>query len=396
MKTGKIEYRKVTPEEKVYVSRVQGVAFSFSPNEKEIREQIEKGESNVDETYAAIDENGRVIAGIEALKYTMWFDGKKTSMYGIGGVAALPEIRRQGNIRKIFEKIYDDIYEQGAVFSHLYPFSHDYYRKFGYEQIGAATKYILPLAPARKFKNNGSVHEFIKGDSARDKLIEIYETYASKYNIMLSRGNDRWDDVFDVSLFSIDRMYYWKDAESNIKAWAKFKRHDGTVEIHDIVWLDDESMFGILQFIGMFEGSADRMAFRAIPEFVAELYWNNLYDIKKEYQWMGMNRIVNVKRALELMNKPEGEGKFTVKVVDDFANWNSNNYTVEYGGGECSVNITDCAADIETSERALVQMVLGVYGLEQIATREDVRVNGNMQELKQVFYKKSLLITDHF
>jgi len=223
-----IEYRKVTPEEKLYVKRLQNMAFSINGDEEQkIREQIEKGECNCDETYGAIDENGRVLAGMEVVLYSMWFDGQKTDMYGIGMVASMPESRRQGNIRKIFEKVFEDIYAKGAVFSFLFPFSYDYYRKFGYEQSGAAKKYSLPLEHARKLKNNGTAHEYIKGGGARGKLIEIYETYASRHNMMVSRSESRWDGVFDISLFGADRLYYWKDAGDNIKSWVKFKKNGG-------------------------------------------------------------------------------------------------------------------------------------------------------------------------
>ena len=392
-----IEFRKVTPEEGMYVSRVQGIAFSFEQNEKELREKVEKGEYKCDNIYGAIDENGRVLAGMEVLPFIMWFDGHKVAMSGIAGVASLPEIRRQGNIRKIFEKVFDDIYEQGVVFSHLYPFSHDYYRKFGYETCGYVKRYILPLEPARKFKNNGTVHEFIKDDETKDKLIEVYETYASRHNIMLSRNEDRWNGLFEnVKLFGVEKMYYWKDADNNIKSWVKFKRNGDMIDIYDIAWADHESMLGILQFIGMFDGTAKNLKFNAGPEFLAELYWNNLYDIHIETNWIGMNRVVNAKRALELMKKPTSDGKFIIKVNDRFAKWNNNTYAVEYGGGECTVNTTEQAADIEVSECALMQMILGIYEFEQIIHRNDVQLNGNLDILKKAFYKKPIMIADHF
>ena len=392
----KIEYRTVTPEEKLHVNRLQGIVFSFDVNEKEIREKIEKGEYKSDDTYGAIDENGRVIAGMEAIPFVMWFDGQKVPMYGIGGVASMPESRRQGNIRKIFGKVFDDIYEKGAVFSHLYPFSYDYYRKFGYETCGYAKKYVLPLAPARKLENNGSAHEFIKGDEIKDKLIEVYEIYASRHNIMLSRSEDRWNEVFNVTLCGADRLYYCKDAGNDIKSWAKFKKNGDTMDIYDIVWSDHEGMLGILQFIGMFEGAADKMSFRTGPEFLAEIYWNNLYDVRIDNQWIGMNRVVNAKKALELMKKPDGEGKFIIKINDEFAKWNDNTYIAEYGGGDCKVNTTTQNCDIEVSERALMQMILGVYEFEQIAYRNDVKINGNLDILKKAFYKKPMLIADYF
>ena len=392
----KIEYRKVTPEEKLYVERVKGAAFSYDVKEKEIREKIEKGEYNSDETYGAIDENGRALAGMEALTYTMWFDGQKVPMYGIGGVASMPETRRQGHIRKIFEKVFDDIYEKGAVFSHLYPFTHDYYRKFGYETCGYIKRYILPVGPARKLKSEGSAYEFAKGDEVRNKLIEVYELYASRHNNMLSRSENRWNDYFDISPFKAEKLYYWKNANGDIKSWAKFKRNGDTVDIYDILWADHEGMLGILQFMGMFEGAAEKLKFSASPEFIAELYWNNLYDIQIEANWIGMNRVVNAKRALELMKKPDGEGKFIIKINDGFAKWNDNTYIVEYTNGECAVNTTEAGADIEVTEHALMQMILGIYELEQIANRDDVQINKNMQILKKAFYKKPILLTDHF
>jgi predicted acetyltransferase len=394
------EYRKIVPEEKLYVQRLQNIVFGNSrETEEQIREKIANCEYDFDETYCAADENGRVIAGMEVIPYTMWFDGHKTSMYGIGGVASAPESRRAGHVRKLFEKAFDDIYEKGCVFSHLYPFSHDYYRKFGYEPVGAVKKYTLPLEPARKLKSGGAAHDFIRGDSAKDKLIEVYENYASRHNLMISRTEDRWDEVFDVGLFGSDRLYYWKGADGNIKSWVKFKKDGDVMEICDIAWTDCEGMLGILQFIGMFDGAAEKLSLKASsPEFVPELYWNDLYDVEIDTNWIGMTCIVDVERALELMKKPDCEGRFTIKVIDNFARWNNNTYAVEYGGGNCAVRTADPAvtADIETSQLSLVLMLLGAYDFEYIAQTDSVCVNNNMQTLKKVFYKKNLLIADYF
>lgn len=392
-----IEYRKVTPEERLAVSRVQGAAFSFEVNEKETREKIEGGEYKNDEVYAALDGDGRALAAMEALPYTMWYDGRKVPMYGIGGVASMPETRRQGHVRKIFEKVFSDIYEKGAVFSHLFPFSHDYYRKFGYEHIGAAVKYTLPVEAARRLSAGGVMREFVKGGPEQKRLIEVYESYAARHNAMLSRSSRRWDEVLNIGPYGVDKLYYWADAGENIRAWVKFKRNGGAVEISEIAWEDCDSMLGALSFMGMFEGAAEKFSFAASPEFIAELYWNNLYDIRAENHWIGMNRVVNASRALELLKKPDGEGRFTVKINDRFAEWNNNTYSVEYGGNDCRVEATGLPeADVETSETALVHMALGVYEFEQVAKRRDVQVNKNAETLKKAFRKKPVLITDHF
>ncbi len=397
----KIEYRVVTPEEKLHVARQQRVSFPFPPfdfNETDIRNKIAKGEYKSDNTYGAIGENGRVLAGMDVLPFKMWFDGQKVSMFGISGVVSFPESRRQGNVRNMFLAAFEDMYEKGATFSHLFPFSYDYYRQFGYEHCGLANKYTLPIATARKLHNNGTVHEFIEGDSVRDKLIEIYEKYASRHNIMISRSEECWITVFSVSLFSHDRLYYWANSNNDIKAWVKFIRVVDKIIISDIVWTDHESMLGILQFIGMYEGVVEKMVFRSSPEFIADLYWNELNQVTTEAAWLGMSRVINAERALELMKKPNEDGKFVIKITDSLAKWNNNLYKVEYGGGQCMVTTGEEAsgADIEVTERTFTQMILGVYELKRLADKGCTRINGNAETLEKVFLKKPLLLTDIF
>ena len=396
-----IEYRILTPEEKLHIARQQRISFPFpslDSNEEDIRGRIERGEYKSENTYGAVDESGRVIAGMEAIPFQMWFDGNKVSMAGISGVVSLPENRRQGNIRGIFGMLFNDVYEKGAIFTNLFPFSYEYYRQFGYELCGPARRYTLPLAAARKLPNNGSAHEYIEGDSERAALVNVYENFASRHNIMISRSDERWNNTFNVSLFSHERLYYWKDSGGEIKAWVKFKRDAAQMMISEIVWADHESMLGILQFVGMYEGAAEKMVFRSSPELTAELYWDNPYQITMETAWMGMSRAINAKRALELMRKPDNDGKFVIKLTDSFAKWNDDTYKVEYGGGQCAVSAGAGAGgvDIEVDERAFAQLILGVYDIRKVADAGRARINGNRETLESVFVKKPILVTDMY
>jgi predicted acetyltransferase len=394
--------RQATPDEHLHVLRLQGFAFLFdafgkATGEAEIREKIASGELDNGVTYAAIEQStGRVLAGMDVIPMRMWFDGHKADMAGIGGVATLPEARRQGHVRKLFEKAFADIHEQGAAFSHLFPFSYGYYRKFGYEHCGSAPKYILPIDAARKLGSGGSAHEYAEEGGIRDELAEVYEAYASRHNAMVSRGEKQWKKIFDSSLADNGRLYYWRDDSGAAKAWAKFKRSGDTMEISDIAWADHAGMLGILRFMGLLGVEAKKMSLRPGPELIPELYWENPYDIEIQNQWLGMNRIVNAKRALELMEKPDEGGRFVISVADDFARWNSRTYRVAFGGGACEVSETGETADIEASAAALVQLLFGSYELRQIAKRPDIRVNGDMRALGRIFRRKNVLISDYF
>jgi len=392
-----IEYRKIKADERLHFSRLTSYVFSLAEDEEVVRARIERDKDR-DYIYGAVDAGGNIVAGMIAHPYYMWFDGARLPMAGIGAVATVPEGRRQGHIRKVFENVFEDIYEKGTVFSHLYPFSFDYYRLFGYEYCGYGNRYNLYTEGLRKLKNNGTAFEFKKDDTVRNELIHVYETFAKRFNMMLSRLPDRWEQVFDIKYFGGNRLYYWKDAEGIVKSWVKLNLKDGKLSVNDYAWVDYEAMLGILHFIGMYEGHSEQFGINACPEFIPELLWGDIYDVKRaEQKYMfGMNRVVNAKLALEHMKKPDGEGKFTIKVVDRFAKWNNCTYKVEFGGGECRVDEYNGGADVEVSELALMQMVLGVYGFEYIMNREDVVVNGNLGMLEKVFVKKKMFIADHF
>lgn len=394
-----MEFRKVTPEEKLYVTRVQSVAFSFIPDENAMREQITKGEMKCDDTYAAIDENGVVVAGMEAIPFEIYFDGNKVKMTGIGGVASAPEHRRGGNIRGIFRKVFDDMRDEGVVFSHLYPFSYDYYRLYGYEYSGYAIKYSIHPSAARKFKSAGTIGEYIKTDDENPIITElkaVYDCFASRHNSMLTANAHRWNASVNIPLFGENKLFYWKNDKGEIKSWARFNKKGDSVNIDEIYWCDSEAMIGILRFFGQFEGAAEKLVIKSGPEFNPELLWPNIYSIGNERNWIGMNRVVDAKKALELMKRPEKEAQFNIKINDEFAPWNQNTYNVQIGPDGCQVKEVTNSPDIEISEKSLLQLLFGMYDLRTLSVKPDVQINARYDKFKGVFPLKQIFIGDYF
>jgi len=395
-----MDYRKVTPEEKVYIHRLQSLAFNFSVSETEVREQITKGEYHSDHTYGAVTEAGQVVAGMDATPYSMWFDGRKASMVGIGGVVSAPENRRSGNVRGILRKVFDDAYESGVVFSHLYPFNFDYYRQFGYEHLGRAVKYRLPPGPARALKQTGRAAEYLSAAAPAEltqKIKDVYETFASRHNVMISRGEDKWNRLLKTTLFGGDRLYYWMDENGEPRAWVTLEKTKDQLTIKEKAWADHRAMLGILQFLGMYEGSVPKMEITPGPELAAELYWPDLYAVEAEKSFnLGMNRLLNVASALTLLKKPSSQGQVIIQVHDSFAAWNEKRFLVEYAAGEGAVSETHRSPDLELTQGILMLLVLGVYEPQLILDRQDVQTFGNQEGICELFPPKKIFIDDFF
>ena len=84
------------------------------------------------------------------------------------------------------------------------------------------------------------------------------------------------------------------------------------------MWLDTEALEGIFAFMGKFGSQVKNLIWKA-PPFVKLLpFFAEPYDIGQEIHMYGMNRIVNVQKAFELMSLPEGKGEIVIRVEDDF------------------------------------------------------------------------------
>ena len=79
------------------------------------------------------DEDGKLLSAMMQIPYSVRFGGETVPLIGIGGVVTDPAARGQRAIRHLFEEGLPRLYREGYVFSALYPFSHRFYRKFGYE-----------------------------------------------------------------------------------------------------------------------------------------------------------------------------------------------------------------------------------------------------------------------
>ena len=195
-----MEVRPIKPEEKTTFDKIQTIAFMFR---RDFREEEKKKEGaasgnarqDADETYktgrAAFDDTGKMCSCFDLIPHQVIFDGNPVKMGGIGGVASLPEEREKKFIRNIFEYAMKEMYEDGYVFSYLYPFSHVYYRKFGYELNMTTVNYSIPITSFRQFTQTGCLN-MVTDDAERQIIKALYEEYIKDKNLAVVRSDRLW------------------------------------------------------------------------------------------------------------------------------------------------------------------------------------------------------------
>ena len=346
--------------------------------------------------WGAFDDDGTLMAHMLNNQYESWLDGTLVRNGGIGAVSTLPEYRTDGAVREIFRKLIPAAYADGEVISTLYPFSHAFYRKFGYETVCWKNVYEFSPAVLRGYVFGGKVRQWKTGDPVGE-WTKLYNAFASSFNLAISRDDARMGKHLE-GVFYKDRKFgymLWEDGRPVAYLIFQDIRHDpqAILEVQDLAWDGPAGFRAILGFLSRF--SADYGTIRLfLPrniELLSLIRSPLAYDIQKTTDQAYMIRVINAVKALEAIRKPEG-CSFVIRISDEMIPENNGTWKVTAGG----VSPTEEEPDLCVSERALGQLVCGAVSLAEAEYREDTAVQKNREMLEKVFIRKPILVEDHF
>jgi predicted acetyltransferase len=400
-----MEIRRLNPDEMPQVRRMRTVVYND-------RHDYSKDEAPdplaqpADWCWGAF-QNGSMASSLVEIPFLMRFDGSSVPMSGIGGVGTLPEARNSGCVPAMFGKLLPAAYERGVVFSSLTPFSHAYYRKFGYELACARNEISVPAKEFSYLQSRGTFTPIFPGDDT-SALAEVHRAYIAGLNHGICRdywpGNLAWriftrEDPYSTGSF----LYLWRDQEGRPRSYIKYQDQtagDGHVmAVAELAFTDREGLYGVL---GLVKGLATQFKeFKwAMPTFLdpTDLV-SGLWGMNQRLAPRDMTRIINVAQALRLMRRPPGEGAYTLEVTDDpYIGANRGRWRVEFGAGESRVSATTAEPDLCCDIPSLSQLITGYRSLENaLRTRmAGLELRGSRETLGRVFTPRPQHVTEAF
>jgi len=357
-----------SPEDQLAFQQCMATAFSYSfDSEAFVPKTGEELSAQPFETWVAGEPAS---SGYVVHDFDVWFNGQLVRTSGIGGVSTLPQARSQGGIRAIFETQLPDSYRKGYVFSLLYPFSHVFYRKFGYELGQRSRIYTVPLKSLAPFadKNRGAAPLPVIPVTEGASLTEIHDAFGRQCSLSIHRKPAQWHFVSKDPLKAVNFTYRIGD-----KAFVTIRKHEtdeGVLQVRDLAYTDREGLYALLGFLYSMRASY-KEAELILPDSVPlTAMVPECYEVQGKLRAYGMSRIVNVQRALELMPYPERTGSFTVRVRDEQIPENDHTFLTEFqpGGGEDGVTVSiadDALPDLSVSIQRLTQLVTGCLTLQE-------------------------------
>ena len=389
-----MEIRLLSGEERFQARLIATVAFHQRMEDPEKARQ--ESEKETCQQWGAFHEDGTLMAQIINNQYMSWLDGTLVRNGGIGAVSTLPEYRMEGAVKEIFKVLLAHAYTDGEVISTLYPFSHAFYRKFGYETVCWKNIYEFSPAVLRGYAFYGEASLWKQGMPVNG-WTELYNRFASSYNLAISRNDRAMEERLKGEYYKDRKFCYMLHENGKPVAYLIFQdiRHDpqAILDVQDLAWDGPGGLRAILGFLARF--SADYGSIRLfLPrdiELLSLIRSPLAYDIRKSTEQSYMIRVVNAERALETMKKPAGTS-FVVRITDELIPENNGTWKVTSD----AVSPTEEEPDLTVTEKALGQLVSGAVSLSEALYREDTVVTKNRETLDRVFVRKPILVEDHF
>lgn len=389
-----MEIRLLKGEERYQARLIATVSFHMRIDDP----QIVKAESE-QETYqhwGAFDEDGTLMAHMINHQFESVLDGTTVRNGGIGAVSTLPEYRMTGAVKEIFRKLLPYAYAKGEVISTLYPFSHAFYRKFGYETVCWKREYEFSPKVLKGYAFPGKSRLWKTGDPVTP-WTELYNSFARGFNLAILRDDKRMLDHLKGEYYKDRKFCYILFEDDRPAAYVIFQdiRHDpqAILEVKDVAWKDEAGFRALLGFLARF--SADYGTIRLfLPreiELLSLIRTPLAYDIQETADQAYMIRVVNAARALETMRKPAGCA-FVIRVTDELIPENNGTWKVTGEGAFA----TGEAPDLTVTVMALGQLVSGAVSLSEALYRGDTEVHGNRETLERVFIRRPILVEDHY
>lgn len=329
---------------------LMAAAFGFNTNIDEKRE-----EKLDEEFWGAFDDDGETLmAQIAAKDYRSYLGGKALGTLGIAGVSTLPEYRRNGCIRAVFARLFQMAPERGWALSMLYPFSYEYYRKFGYERICDKVSLALPIRQLSAIKRDGS--GILCVEKAQGELLRgIYDRTARRFNGMLVRtDNSAWS----FSPYGSGAYTYLFMQNDVPCACATYRVSGNTLVISSIYCDVFEDMERIVGFARNYDGQVQNVRFEGLTELAPALTMMLGEERGFSFDVCGgpMARVLDVPAALEACADPDAS--VTLLVRDDQIAENNGTFTL--AGGHCE-RADGRTPELECDIRALTLLAYGAY-----------------------------------
>lgn len=362
-----INIRAMTNDDLLAYQRLCSICYTYT----DVRQPEPLPEEFLRIRMGAFDEEGRLLSAMMQIPYSVRFQGETVKLAGIGGVVTDPVSRGEGCVRRLFEEGLPRLYREGSVFSALYPFSHRFYRKFGYEWATFRQNAEVNRSDLRgDLRRADAIARVLPGEDDRG-MRKIYEVYVADKHLPVLRDEQMWKELRGGTPWEALRYaYVLQIGGKPVSYWiGTMQKEDWhcTLTIRDMAWTCREGLEAIFAMLRSMN-EVETIRLRVHGDWDPRMMTAEPYDVSWKGVCDGMVRVVNVERALVLLAPPLLPGTLAIEVTDGQIAENCGVFVVHCDGYNLSVNReAGTQPDLRCDIQGLSALVMGRQNFDAAA-----------------------------
>jgi predicted acetyltransferase len=256
-----VTVRPILPDELEKVAYVRAVSFGIAESEAlaDLKDDPRYNSSHI----LVAEYQGEVIGISTVFPAQMWLSGVPISVGAVMGTAVLPAFRRKGVAAKMMDFSIVRMVAEGRAISVLFPFSHKYYRQFGFGTIGDVHAYRINPNNLIVFPEGHKVRPFAPEDLPMLRV--MYKGQSTWHNGWFTRSNEWWAKI---TARWPNMMVF--DNDGTIEGYYSYeiitgKRGERELHLREFFSAEDQAYRGLISYLAA-QNEADVIVYLAPPD----------------------------------------------------------------------------------------------------------------------------------
>ena len=383
-----MEVRLIKPEEATDYLKISAASFIWK-FDKDVDNEVEI-------PVLGAFHKDKLIAGMELFDFKCNYCGNLINTLVLSGICSIPEHRRMGGVRALFDEIGKTAIENDIVAGFLSPFSIEYYEKFGYANLNRCFSIKVPFHKLEHIPRNNDV-ELYTGKQLKE-LCKLHNKCVFKENLMTIRADEK--HFCKKPLEEADYTYIHKNSDGEADGYVRFRiNRPEQLVAEELFVLTPDALKGIIGFLRNYDGIVKTL--RVKKQYQGSPFAclvDRIDGINYEYDGGYAGRIYNLKKLLENNTYPKEYGKFSILSLD-YLEQNKGIFDVEYQNGEATVTKrNDGDYDIALTPTAAARLLLAGEGhtAHTAVYIDGVELKNDADNFFRAFPHRATRFTDSF
>jgi predicted acetyltransferase len=366
MNLGSVLVRPVLPDEIETVAALRAIGFG-GDKQGALKSLVNNPRHDTPNLLGA-EYEGDLIGTGAVFPAQMWLSGVPLDIGAVAGITVLPEYREQGVAAKIMEFLIIRMYAEQRALSLLFPFSHKYYRTFGYGTVSDLHAYRFRPDNIIDFEGADKVRPYSPDDLHLVRV--LYKGELTWHNGWFTRSNEWWDKI--LNQWS-NIVVYDDDMVAGYLAYNLSTNEMGerVLKINELFAPEDEAYRGLLAYLAGHD-DVDMIDYLAPAQTPLRHSLRQPIAVNaRNHGWIfndlcyitagPMARIINLPKALTTRFYTRGmSGEKVLKVTDPLIPSNEDPLVFRLVDGRAETHpASDRKPQVETDISTLTQILCG-------------------------------------